>query len=102
MLLCVEESLLFIIHHLLTYSLPQDSWFVITFRTVVLSRPGLLRSCLLLAPSDGPASGPLHWLIPPDAFLTGHLRVTPSDPLFPYHSLITAVSAGCFQPERIN
>lgn len=37
MLLCVEGSLLFIIHHLLIYSLPQDSWFVITFRTVVLS-----------------------------------------------------------------
>ena len=37
MLLCVEGSLLFIIHHLLTCSLPQDSWFVIACRTVVLS-----------------------------------------------------------------
>lgn len=35
MLLCVEQSHLFI--HLLTYSVPQDSWFVITFGTVVLS-----------------------------------------------------------------
>ena len=51
MLLCVEGSLLFIIHHLLTYSLPQDSWFVITFRTVVLSSlawppPMVLPQCL--------------------------------------------------------
>ena len=54
MLLCVEGSLLFIIHHLLTYSLPQDSWFVITFRTVVLSS-------LAWPPQVMSVAGPLRW-----------------------------------------